>query len=876
MRKVLNLICAFLIIPLAAFSFEIKTSTKNALLKQIETQKKAICEIGNCTEITLHLLKLLGFEAFRENETIQVAGYSTIRKVTFEGLPDTFSEKSAESIKLLLLNQRFSKSMIKSAKYILEFKLKNMGYREAKVETEIKPSIHGYSINFKIEKGPLYVLRKLMVSCSREEVCNFIKKSISLTENERIDAGKLKSELDVVKNHFVERGFYNIDIRFEFIQIKEEERSNYGIEAFFKKLRLTNVKPVDLLIKVKEGKLYQIKFENCRGINEKDLLKYVTFKKSKAVDEFEIENSRKQIESFLKNTGYPEAKVTVATFESSPGKVTILFRLKKGKFVKINKVKVNFKLKKNEENLLKQIQNKPFSAKKIEEFLLTLKLRFKKLGYQNVQIHYIINGNTLEIKVNKGKKFIFKRLFFVGDTLGCSKLIKLPTIYSKESISKTKNDIISCYKNKGLTDVKVQFKEKWRTEKENLVEIYGEFEIQSGKKCKFGYVLIAGLDRTKVSNIKSFIILKPGLTYSENLIMKQYSILSSSRLFSSVNINEFRTGNIINVLINIQEGSRLHTKGFVGYGTDSGYVLNGIVSSYSPLGFGLKYSLFGNYRKNEGYDAVFRISKPGFMSYKNELSYSIVKKEQIYESFKADRTLYRFNLRRDSRENIYENFGLEISREKIKDTSIKEKKHFLKRELYADLTYDMRDSRSNPKNGFMLYVKGAYAGRLLGGNTDYYLFESRINVVKTLFKRLTIATRAGFGAIEPFTNKEIPLQDRFFLGGAESVRGYKFGTISPKDEKGNYIGGNCYGLFNIELRTPIKKNFQIAVFYDSGEVFEKASEFKFNLSDWHSSIGTGIRYMTPVGPLRIDYGYKLKTIPGQGRGRFHISFGFPF
>ncbi len=873
MKKLLSFFLIYLMFTVPVYPFELKSTIKNDLLKEIENQKHLLKEIGNCTDVTLSFLKYLGFESFKEDGTIYVTGYSVIEDVSFEGLPDIFSKKSVDSIRLFLTNQIFSESIIKSAKHILEFKLKSMGYREAKVEIEVLSSRKGYSIRFKVEKGPLYVLRKLMVSCSKEDVCKLIEEKVSLRENERIDAGRLKKELDSIRDQFIQNGFYNMDIRFEFIEVNEE---NEQAGVLFKKLKLTNVKPVDLLIKVKEGRKYVVKFEGKEEIKEDHLRKLLTFQASKAFDEFEVENSRKNIENFLKNSGYPYAKVQVKISEDRSGTVEVIFKLSKGKLVLIKQVEANFKFTKEEKKTLKKLIGLPFSKEKIEKLLTKIKLRFRKKGYQDVKVNYRIDNDKLYINLEKGKRYILKKVFFINDKLTCSKNIHIPNVYSKESIQSIKNQIISCYKNKGFIDAKVNFEEKWRTQKESSVEIYGIFRVNPGKKCMFGYVVVSGLRRTKTSRIENLLILKPLSVYSEKLVMKQYSILSNSRLFSSVSINEFRSKNIINVLIRVQEGPKLHTKGFVGYGTDSGYVLNGIVSSYSPFGFGLKYSFFGNHRRKQGYDAVFRISKPGFLSFRNEVSYSIVKKEQIYESFKADRTLYKFNLKRESSENIYENVGFEVSREKVRDTSIEEKEHFLKREIYADLTYDMRDNRSNPKNGYTLYIKGAYAGRLLGGNTDYYLVESKVSFVKSFLSRFSLATRLGFGAIEPFTNKKIPLQDRFFLGGAESVRGYKFGTISPKDEKGNYVGGNCYGLFNFELRALVRKKFQVAAFYDAGEVFSKASKFNFNLSDWHSSVGVGLRYLTPVGPLRIDYGYKLKTIPGQGRGRVHISFGFPF
>ena len=870
MKTVRLIILLLLLSADLSSAFEIRSRVRSRLVDEVEAQKDVVCRVENCTNSTYLFLKYLGLKPSISDGTIYVNGYSTIERVEFEGLPSSFRKEYVSSIRRFLLKRRFSESVIRSTRYIVEFRLKSMGYREARVETQVSKSVSGYSVKFTVDRGPLYVLRNLSVSCSRDEVCRYVREHVSLKREESIDAGKLKDELDRIRDHFVEEGFFNMDITFEVVPIKEE-RERFG--AFLKKLRLTNVKPVNLIIKVKEGKHYTVEFRGVR--RSKELFKLLTFKSARAIDEFEMENSRRAVEEFFKDRGYPDVKVLTSMEEVEPGEVKVIFNVKKGKLLKVRSVSANVKLSKEERKIASEMENRSFSLSKLKRLISSIRDRLKDEGYADAEVDYSFQNGTLRIEVNRGRRYLIRKAEFIGDTENCSKTVEIPEVYSRKNIKAVKSSIIGCYRNRGYVDAKVKVEEDFKPSS-NKVDVFCRFRVEKGRMCRFGYVLIDGLKRTRISMIKSLIVIKPLSPYSEDLISRQYSILSNSQLFSSVNIKEFRTGNLINVLIRLTEGSKLHVKGFAGYGTDSGYVINGFAGSYSPFGFGLKFSLFGNYRRKKGYDAVFKVSKPGFLSFRNELSYSIVKKEQIFESFKADRTLSRVNLKRESRENVFVNLGLEVSRERIRDTSINERKHYLKREVYADLTYDMRDSRSNPKNGYMVYVKGAYAGRLLGGNTDYYLVETRLSAVKTVLKRLTLAGRVGFGAIEPFTNREIPLQDRFFLGGAESVRGYKFGTISPTDGSGNFIGGNCYGLINAEMRLTVRKNLQVALFYDSGEVFRKASDFRVNLSNWHSSVGFGFRYITPVGPLRLDYGYKLKSVPGQGRGRVHISFGFPF
>lgn len=451
--------------------------------------------------------------------------------------------------------------------------------------------------------------------------------------------------------------------------------------------------------------------------------------------------------------------------------------------------------------------------------------------------------------------------------------VKLPRPYSRDFVENLAGEISDYYSDNGYPDVTVSYERREVSRKQNNVFLEVIFRINPGELYKFGFVIFRGLKRTKLKFIKNLKVIKPGEVYSKEKALDQYSVLVDSGLFSAVNVKDVKTDSYISEIVDLREGSLLKGNGFIGYGSDSGGVINGFLSSSSPFGFGLKYFLFGNYRQKEGYDAIFKMLKPAFPFKNWDVSYSIVKKEQIYESFKSDKVIYNFSALRKKTKAFSQIFRLEISREKVKDTSIKVKRFFLERKFVYSQIYDKRDDRVNPKKGFLSRLNLSVAGLFLGGDTDFLSAEEKFLYLFS-FGKETVATRVHCGFINSLRGKSVPLQNRFFLGGAESVRGYKYGTISPKDDKGNYVGGKAYGFLSIELRRGITKNLQGALFYDSGKVFKNPSQFK--LSNWYSSVGFGIRYVTPVGPLRLDYGYKLKRIPGQGRGRFHISFGFPF
>ena len=128
----------------------------------------------------------------------------------------------------------------------------------------------------------------------------------------------------------------------------------------------------------------------------------------------------------------------------------------------------------------------------------------------------------------------------------------------------------------------------------------------------------------------------------------------------------------------------------------------------------------------------------------------------------------------------------------------------------------------------------------------------------------------------------MPFSRRFFLGGATSVRGWGRYELSPLSDSGLPIGGNSMFEFSSEARAMIRGSFGAVAFFDAGNVW--ATSWDIHLNDLRHAVGTGLRYQTPVGPLRFDVGYQLNPIPGllvngnpqTRRWRMHFSIGQAF
>ena len=158
---------------------------------------------------------------------------------------------------------------------------------------------------------------------------------------------------------------------------------------------------------------------------------------------------------------------------------------------------------------------------------------------------------------------------------------------------------------------------------------------------------------------------------------------------------------------------------------------------------------------------------------------------------------------------------------------------------------------------------------------DYYKLAGQSSWYFPLFRRNTFAVSLRAGMIRPMRNTpEVPIQKRFFLGGRTTVRGFQEEDLGPKGVDGKPIGGDYMFNGNAELRVPIAYGFLVAGFFDAGSVwFQRDPTNGFDL---RKSAGLGFRYVTPIGPVSFDYGWKLDRRPGETAGEWHFTIGAVF
>lgn len=196
--------------------------------------------------------------------------------------------------------------------------------------------------------------------------------------------------------------------------------------------------------------------------------------------------------------------------------------------------------------------------------------------------------------------------------------------------------------------------------------------------------------------------------------------------------------------------------------------------------------------------------------------------------------------------------------------------------LYLNVTRDSRDNVFNPSKGLVLSSSGEVAGGPLGQDKDFYRIIGSVDFYRTFLEKLLLELKLVGGASDTYSNTDsLPIYERFFVGGTNTVRGFKERTIGPKDASGEPLGGESMVYGTGEFTYPLFQLIKVAAFADAGNVWENLGDF--GSGGFKYSVGLGVRVKTPMGPVKLDYGYPLKVAEGESReGRFHFSMSRGF
>lgn len=189
--------------------------------------------------------------------------------------------------------------------------------------------------------------------------------------------------------------------------------------------------------------------------------------------------------------------------------------------------------------------------------------------------------------------------------------------------------------------------------------------------------------------------------------------------------------------------------------------------------------------------------------------------------------------------------------------------------LTGSLTRNTTDYHLDPSSGGVSRFSVEYAG--LGGTEKFAKFDLSHRHFFPLFWTLIFSLNGDIGYVLKTTGDDVPVSEKYFLGGLHSIRGFDAREVGP-DENGTYIGGEKAAYMNAEILIPLSEEYKIkgVLFYDAGNAWRESEAY---FSSMRQSVGYGIRWLSPLGPLRFEWGYNLDPRGNERRSVFEFSIG---
>jgi len=533
-----------------------------------------------------------------------------------------------------------------------------------------------------------------------------------------------------------------------------------------------------------------------------------------------------------------------------------------------------------------------FNRNILEQDAEILKTFYQTEGFLNVEIKPEINKN--EKKVTIDVKFIIvenepvriNRINY-NNAKGTQRIdeqiselngiLKKQNRFRDNDLNKTKKQIAEFLLNNGFPFQKISYDLSVNTVN-NTVDI--TFNIDCGGVFTFGETTITGNKKTSASYINKETAFNAGDEFDKRKLELTQQQIMNLGVFQFVTVkarSEEITTDRIPMEIMVKEAARFNVKFGVGYGLEEKFRVS---ADIQKLGFFRsidRFNVYLKYSKLEPYHINLKLTQPLIFSRKNKLITSTFLKKQVAPAYtirrygattKIQRRLFRYT--NGFTGYSYEKNFLDADESILDEENIQDITEYDKSNILFGITFNNSSPVFFPNKGFSLSAVTTLAG--YGFHSDFHYYQILLEGKKYfgITENIVIAAKSKLGIMEPTRGDDFtPLEERFYAGGSNSIRGWSFAQVSPKSDSNKPIGGNSLLENSVELRFPIWKMLSGVLFCDFGNVW--SNSFDYSLNDLRYANGTGLRIKTPIGPIRLD-----GAISDENNFQFFFSIGQAF
>lgn len=491
----------------------------------------------------------------------------------------------------------------------------------------------------------------------------------------------------------------------------------------------------------------------------------------------------------------------------------------------------------------------------------------------------------IDIRVSEGELTSVEGVGVFGNTVFDDTVllqksgIKAGDPFRRARIQEATLALLTLYANNGYLEAEVKPDVRINAETHRALI---DFNIDEKDRFAIAEIRMEGLNKTRPRVVKRELLFRPGEVIRYSRLLESQRRLYLTGLFQSVFIRPQppASGDSAkkDILIELQESDFTEFNVAAGYGSVEKVrgrieVFNSnLAGTALKAGLTLRASFIGR-----GLEASFTEPWTLGLRWKTDLNFLL---EYLEEP--------AFNLtRRGGRLVVGRSFGKrsnaslayryeDADLSNVQVSTIPEDIGTNLRTLTLSLIYDTRDNLFNSTRGTYAEWRNELAGSFLSGTDTFVRSTARLKYFYRLKPSTIIATALDIGWMDFFgTSKDIPLNERFYAGGPNSLRGFGYQLAGPLDAEGDPIGGRLKVVWNLlEIRQAIYRMIGLAIFADLGNVWTQPEDFR--LADIRTSAGLGLRANTPIGIVRLDYGINLQPKKGESRQRLYFNMGQAF
>jgi len=676
-----------------------------------------------------------------------------------------------------------------------------------------------------------------------------------------------------------------------------------------------------------EQKPYRIVFQGNRTVGTTTLRK-AAVEELTAFDKqgqrrSDVDDAAFQMELAYRQEGYVFATVDYQ-IERVEGALVVTFTIDEGPRVILQKIEITGNTAFGRQKLLPFFEEDQsglfgqgellFIKADIESALSQIRDYYISQGYRSVAVgdpQYSFSDDrtqaSVTVHIEEGIQYVIDDILFRGDvTVKVQDLLENPR---QELIGKPyfrrrrlilQSRLIEICGNLGYPNAEVNIQEQQGAEPGMVVLTA---EITPGPRITISEIIVRGNEKTSKKFIRNRLRLKPGDRFDFERQQKSFRQLYKTGLFSKVDLHlEQREGtDQWPLVVEVIEAPAKELFFEPGWGSYEQLRLKTGFREKNLFGTGRIFGLeaTGSFKAQS---LVARLSDPWFLNTKIKADLSVFYSRREEPSFTRKDKGGSLMFTKTIANHVKATGGYTLRTTDISDIDSEiaaedAPTDYDYASLKAQTTYDSRNDVFFPTRGQRSFLSAEYADSFLGSQITLTRLTGGVRYFIPLTGSTILGMRYRTGLIVPGADDfNLPIAERFFNGGENTVRSFKQSELGPQDENGNPVGGLAYNVFNIELRQQLIGNLTGSLFLDFGNVSPNRSReeqgkprydsksdimsdtFSQYFKDFRTGVGFGLQYQLPVGPARVDFAFN----PDRDSDRdedffvFHFSIGMAF